>query len=549
MKDKYIKYIPKCLLEDFVANKVVPFVGAGFSKNADIPKGMDMKDWNQLGQAIKEYIPEYKCTSPIDALSNFENEFSRVKLIEVIARELNISKVKPSLTYKAFVNLFFNKICTTNFDFLLEDALVESKIPHSVIVEENRLAISLKETTSLIKVHGDFNHPDKMIITENDYDSYIEKNKLMCTYISNLFITNTILLIGYSFEDNDMRGIWQIVNKNLGGLKRVAYCIMVNANKSDIARFERRNVKVINISDAKKEYPEILKELFEEIKQYKEEKISKSLIATNDDVASELVIPEKDSRLCFLSATNRRIAILKKLLIPIINADNYEIIAENDVILPSDNIMEKIEAIIKKCSLVILDITEKSVFLELESEIAKKYKKNIIILCDKNKKNTEKLKNWIDNNIVYYDENNEDGLLTEKIQNKLFVKKDYWNDIQELLEGNQNDAAVIISFRNLEEKLRNYCEINYCDFKKYSSINKKNRDVSISYKSMTLLPMLKFYSYQNKEINLEEILEMNRIRNEVVHGIRNLDDKQARDITDKIKKITSNIDVKNKANE
>lgn len=66
---------------------------------------------------------------------------------------------------------------------------------------------------------------------------------------------------------------------------------------------------------------------------------------------------------------------------------------------------------------------------------------------------------------------------------------------------------------------------------------------------MTLLPMLKFYSYQNKEINLEEILEMNRIRNEVVHGIRNLDDKQARDITDKIKKITSNIDVKNKANE
>lgn len=38
MEYKYILSIPKPLLNDFVNNRVIPFVGAGFSKNADIQK-------------------------------------------------------------------------------------------------------------------------------------------------------------------------------------------------------------------------------------------------------------------------------------------------------------------------------------------------------------------------------------------------------------------------------------------------------------------------------------------------------------------------------
>ncbi|MFQ9465043.1 MAG: hypothetical protein ACLR09_09125 [Gallintestinimicrobium sp.] len=32
MSGKYLKYIPKTLQEDFIDNRVIPFVGAGFSK-------------------------------------------------------------------------------------------------------------------------------------------------------------------------------------------------------------------------------------------------------------------------------------------------------------------------------------------------------------------------------------------------------------------------------------------------------------------------------------------------------------------------------------
>lgn len=39
MSEKYLKYIPKTLQEDFVNNRVVPIVGAGFSKNAIALRG------------------------------------------------------------------------------------------------------------------------------------------------------------------------------------------------------------------------------------------------------------------------------------------------------------------------------------------------------------------------------------------------------------------------------------------------------------------------------------------------------------------------------
>ena len=73
---KYLKEIPKTLQEDFVENKVVPFVGAGFSKNAILPQGISIPDWNELGRQIAEYILDYEYTNAIDALSLFESQFS-----------------------------------------------------------------------------------------------------------------------------------------------------------------------------------------------------------------------------------------------------------------------------------------------------------------------------------------------------------------------------------------------------------------------------------------------------------------------------------------
>lgn len=54
MSGKYLKYIPKTLQEDFIDNRVIPFVGAGFSKNAIAPEGASILDYAVLfgGKAV-----------------------------------------------------------------------------------------------------------------------------------------------------------------------------------------------------------------------------------------------------------------------------------------------------------------------------------------------------------------------------------------------------------------------------------------------------------------------------------------------------------------
>lgn len=84
--------------------------------------------------------------------------------------------------------MFTNIVCTTNFDFLLEDSFRSLQRPISVIATEDRFSIASEGETRLIKLHGDFNHPDRMVVTEHDYDLFIEKNPILATYISNLFI-------------------------------------------------------------------------------------------------------------------------------------------------------------------------------------------------------------------------------------------------------------------------------------------------------------------------------------------------------------------------
>lgn len=299
---KYINVIPKPLLDDFVHNKVIPFVGAGFSKNADIPNGPSMHEWNELGRKVANELPDYKYeNNALDTLSYYETLFSRPKLIELLMQELHVGQIQSGLTYAAFCEVFTNIVCTTNFDFLLEDAFRNLHRPISVIATEDRLSIATEGETRLIKLHGDFNHPDRMVITEHDYDVYIDRNPLFATYISNLFITKTMLLVGYSLDDYDFRNLWQVINNRLGKMTRPAYCITVGASSEKIARYQRRNIKVLNLEGEIKDYKAILHDFFIELKEYIVNEKAKSALSTDEKINEQLLLPADSNRLCFIS--------------------------------------------------------------------------------------------------------------------------------------------------------------------------------------------------------------------------------------------------------
>ena len=189
-----------------------------------------------------------------DPISDYCHKFGKAKVVEQLRTILHIGKINVSPTHLAFADLPFDIIITTNFDFLLEMAYEQRSRQYIPILGEDQLSISKLSSdnniTTILKIHGDLNHPNKMVITEEDYDSYITNHPLMSTYIANLLITRTPLFIGYSLDDPDFRGIWQIVKSRLGNLQRYAYALSNQLNNTKITKFERRGINLIVIGSS-----------------------------------------------------------------------------------------------------------------------------------------------------------------------------------------------------------------------------------------------------------------------------------------------------------
>ena len=239
------------------------------SRNANLPYQQTLPLWTELGKSLAEDMQDYEYVNPIDAISAYAHEFGRPKLIEKLSAALSIGEARPGNTHRAFCAVQFDIVCTTNLDFLLERQYELTPKLCTPIIDEDQLSIKLpRSSVALLKLHGDLNHPNRLVATEEDYDTFLERYPSIATYLANLLITRTAVLIGYSLDDPDFRQVWQVVGERLGKARRLAYVLCVGARPADVTRFERRGVKVINLAGNKSKYGEILSDAFGELKNY-----------------------------------------------------------------------------------------------------------------------------------------------------------------------------------------------------------------------------------------------------------------------------------------
>lgn len=518
MKYNYLSSIPKPLLNDFITGRVIPFVGAGFSKNADIPVGLSMPDWNELGKLAANEIPDYDYdNNAIDTLSYYEDLYSRAKLVELLMKGLHFGEVQPGATYKAFCDLFTGTICTTNFDSLLEDSMTLLHRPVSVVVTKDRLAIGSNNESKIIKLHGDFNHPDKMVITEHDYDVYLEQNPVFATYIANLFITNTMLLIGYSLDDNDFRSIWQIINSRLGSMAQPAYCITVGASPEKIAKYKRRNIRIINLEGDPQKYKTILRDLFIELKDYIDNEKDKTAKSIDERINEQMIIPAENNKLCFISCAMSRIAQLSALINPVLHNLGITPVRIDDMLMPDDNWIDISRTAIRKSKAAIIDISDSSnnVMLELGLIKSTKQKQNILILCEEG---TSIPVSLIEQPILTYTFD----IAREKI-NYHFVKElTEWScrvfDVESAVCDNIGKHTVFAdAYRLLEKGEYSACIVSAYSELEYQISSRHTDTWSEHYDSPQ--HVFRFGQYLRKvfESNNKDAHELIELRNKIVH--------------------------------
>ena len=242
------------------------------------------------------------------------------------------------------------------------------------LVSEDQLAVGDSQAgIRLLKLHGDLHHPNRLVVTEEDYDAFLTSFPLLATHLSSLLIEHTAFFIGYSLDDPDFRQIWQVVKERLGVLRRPAYVLQIGAAPHTVARYERRGVKVINLpKTANRSYGETLEVVFRELLEYWSSKVILLSTATEPEPQAELSLPSTaQSRLAFFSVPTRYAAIYKSRIYPIAERYGFSPIMAADVATPGDNIMAKVYALIEKSALVVADLSSPNTMLEVGMALSK----------------------------------------------------------------------------------------------------------------------------------------------------------------------------------
>jgi hypothetical protein len=488
-----------------------------------------------LGKTFAKEIQDYEYSGAVDALSAFEHEYSRPKLVERLHEVLLVDSAQPGPTHSAFCQLPFDLCVTTNFEFLLERGYESVNRYCRPIIDEDQLSIDAKGPgIKLLKFHGDLHHPARLIATERDYDTFLDRYPLLATYFGNLLIIKTALFIGYSLDDPDFRHIWQLIGDRLGRLRRQAYTISISASAPSVARFERRGVKVINIPGKASDYPTILKELFEELKVYWSDKLIEISTSTDDESLAEFVLPKREvNRLCFFAVPSRLSAFYKSFVFPIAERHGFAPVIAVDVITPGDNIAAKVSALIDRAELIVVDVSSPNTEIELHLALARKHDKVLAIAEESSRLPTDIA------GIVYLNRPKGQASEKEAFLNRIdswFAEQaerlgsELYQEPLRLLNKKEYRAAVISAMTLLENKLRKTTQIQD------GFVVRSDRAVSLW---RLIEKAMEAKLLTEKEGHM--IREWTMVRNRAVHTTEEVAAKEARSIVKSVMAIIDNV--------
>ncbi|WFD09781.1 SIR2 family protein [Tepidibacter hydrothermalis] len=258
---KEIENMINIIKQESQQNKLVIFIGAGVSNNSGY------KSWNDIIKIFDtemEYSHDQNKQYSTDELLKipqyFYNENS-IRYKEILKN--NYGKLPP--TTNPIVDLLLelnpHHIITTNFDCLIEMSLAKNNIygcpvgddlsKYKVISKDSDL-ISAPKTNFLIKMHGDLDNFEHMVLKEDDYLKYSNTHILIETYIKSLLIDHTFLFVGYRLGDYNLKLImsWveyiiQKYDNDCSQLRKQHY--FINPNLQPLNKFEKEYYKKKNI--------------------------------------------------------------------------------------------------------------------------------------------------------------------------------------------------------------------------------------------------------------------------------------------------------------
>jgi hypothetical protein len=218
---------PKALITELASRRCIVFLGAGASAGSISTDGVtNPPDWSTLlakliglmnnsddKDIIEDYISKEKY---LDAAEIIVKNISPANFSGFFREELITPRYKPSKIHESVLEIDPKIVITTNYDDIYDtfcrtgsahEGYNVSKYYESHITSDLRSPVRL-----VIKAHGCISDPAKIVLTKSQFFKARQENLNFYKVLDALFLTHSILFLGYSLTDPDIQLVLENVN-------------------------------------------------------------------------------------------------------------------------------------------------------------------------------------------------------------------------------------------------------------------------------------------------------------------------------------------------
>jgi hypothetical protein len=247
--------IPRTLIDATSFGHLMLFVGAGVSKQADRSK---YPNWSELvlellkrsvldhhirkdeADDIRALAKSGKLLLAASAIKRRVPEGFYLQMLE----SLFTNAADPAPIHYTLLRLRPSLLITTNYDNLLETAFAKEYSRSMTVVlnaDPVRAVRRLTSTASparpfLLKIHGDIQQPNTLILTNSDYAGLIHGNAAYRHLITTLFISRVPLFVGFSLADPEIVDLLAHLHTALGPQNKLAFLLTSDNALSEIEK-------------------------------------------------------------------------------------------------------------------------------------------------------------------------------------------------------------------------------------------------------------------------------------------------------------------------